>query len=294
MFTLQNDDLSVDILDPYRDQHFLGPRFCHSGYIWQITNNLGDHLLSGPEYPSLQPRPFNGQGLPEVFRFDDKWEGLPTTSKDNEALIIGVGRGTSTSSPISIGQATVSRYVEWIIESSPQMMQFSCNDSWNGWAYHLQRRVTLEGYQLSVENCLSNEGDKLLPVHWYLHPFFPVQNGQTTFSIKSGVCLPPTEAFTQDQHGTIHIEDLCQSDLGEVAWLGFPPGEQLEAQFSHPICKHVGVSCDYPASYVLFWANARATSVEPYMVRRVLPGETITWKTTYTFGSSIPVDSTSD
>ena len=67
----------VDILDPESDQRHLSPRFCHGAYIWQVRNADGQALLSGPEYPSPNPLAFNGQGLPEVFRFDEKWEGLP-------------------------------------------------------------------------------------------------------------------------------------------------------------------------------------------------------------------------
>ena len=81
MLILKNSELTIDLIDPASDQIHLGPRFCWGGYIWQVKDNKLGPLMSGPEWPKAFPDPFNGQGLPESFRYktrDNKfltWNG---------------------------------------------------------------------------------------------------------------------------------------------------------------------------------------------------------------------------
>ena len=134
-----------------------------------MRNADGQALLSGPEYPSPNPLAFNGQGLPEVFRFDEKWEGLPTTSDGQEALIIGVGRARSENTSINIGNAVVYQAVQWDISADDTSMEFCCEDAWQDWSYRLKRSLVIDGTSISVENELRNKGSKILPLHWYIH-----------------------------------------------------------------------------------------------------------------------------
>ena len=58
-----------------------------------------------------------------------------------------------------------------------------------------------------------------------------------------------------------------------MAWLGFPPGESLTANLSHPTCGSLRMECAYPASYVKRMGQSGNHPVEPYMVRHIAPAE---------------------
>ena len=86
MYSLTNDQLSVEVLDPIADQARLGARYCTGGYIFQIHDPHVGALLSGPTYPDAF-NTFDGQGIPDAFNLGP----LRAVGAATEALIIGVG-----------------------------------------------------------------------------------------------------------------------------------------------------------------------------------------------------------
>ncbi len=87
MYTLQNNHLTVDILDPVADQARFGTRYCTGGYIFQITDAQHGPLLTGPTYPDS----FNwldGQGIPDAFNLGPL---RLATATNPRALIMGIG-----------------------------------------------------------------------------------------------------------------------------------------------------------------------------------------------------------
>ena len=87
MYTLQNDQLSVDVLDPIADVERFGTRYCTGGYIFQVTDAEKGPLLSGPTYPDSF-NTFDGQGIPDAFNQSPLKDAK---SSDTQALIIGIG-----------------------------------------------------------------------------------------------------------------------------------------------------------------------------------------------------------
>ncbi|MEC7281971.1 MAG: hypothetical protein VXU50_07875, partial [Verrucomicrobiota bacterium] len=66
VYTLQNEVLSVDVLDPVADRERFGTRYCTGGYIFQVTDANYGPLLSGPTYPDSF-NTYDGQGIPDAF-----------------------------------------------------------------------------------------------------------------------------------------------------------------------------------------------------------------------------------
>ena len=90
VLTLNNSTLTVELVDPRQDAHLLGARYCHGGYIFQVTDIDHGDLLGTPARPY---NVFDGQGIPDAFNLSPLREvGETTTPTDSTtALIIGVG-----------------------------------------------------------------------------------------------------------------------------------------------------------------------------------------------------------
>eukprot|EP01045_Picozoa_sp_COSAG04_P007945 COSAG04_NODE_431_length_14522_cov_23.420717_1_plen_169_part_10 len=90
VLTLNNSSLTVELVDPRQDAHLLGARYCHGGYIFQVTDIDHGELLGTPARPY---NVFDGQGIPDAFNLSPLREaGESTTPSDSTtALIIGVG-----------------------------------------------------------------------------------------------------------------------------------------------------------------------------------------------------------
>ncbi|MCX6376202.1 MAG: hypothetical protein NTU88_09275 [Armatimonadetes bacterium] len=93
MIALQNDSLTVWILDPVADREWLGTRYCTGGFIFQVEDHDGSpargNLLSGPTYPHSYNL-FDGQGAPDAFHphlvIDQDPDGTPVR-------VLGIGIG---------------------------------------------------------------------------------------------------------------------------------------------------------------------------------------------------------
>ena len=90
MHTLENEELSVSILDPLADHERFGTRYCTGGYIFQVKNSRLGNLLSGPTYPD-DFNVFDGQGIPDSFSHNP----LRQQASDQEALVIGITSATT-------------------------------------------------------------------------------------------------------------------------------------------------------------------------------------------------------
>src|SRR5438445_10881336 len=89
MFHLESAGLRVSVLDPIADRKHIGSRYCAGGYIWQVTDNSKGPLVAGPQYPNPDPRPFDGQGLPEAFEIP---LGAADAKVGAAVWVIGVGK----------------------------------------------------------------------------------------------------------------------------------------------------------------------------------------------------------
>ena len=87
MYTIQNQNLAITLLDPVADQERFGTRYCTGGYIFQVDDGKVGPLLSGPTYPDSF-NVFDGQGIPDAFSHNP----LRDKPTDTEGQIMFHGR----------------------------------------------------------------------------------------------------------------------------------------------------------------------------------------------------------
>src|SRR5688572_29597943 len=109
MFTLKNEQLTVDVLDPVADQERFGARYCTGGYIFQVHDQRHGPLLSGPTYPDSFNW-FDGQGLPEAFNLGAL---RAPASTDLAAMVIGIGLCSISENRL---ESKVITFCEWSVE----------------------------------------------------------------------------------------------------------------------------------------------------------------------------------
>ena len=120
VLTLNNSTLTVELVDPRQDAHLLGARYCHGGYIFQVTDIDHGELLGTPARPY---NVFDGQGIPDAFNLSPLREaGETTTPTDSTtALIIGVGLCDTSVTPRDVtadpsAPTGVLDAAEWTVE----------------------------------------------------------------------------------------------------------------------------------------------------------------------------------
>jgi hypothetical protein len=52
-----------------------------------------------------------------------------------------------------------------------QVLVFSTRQTFEDWAFELDRTLTLTGRTLRVDTRIANTGKRLVPFPWYPHPF---------------------------------------------------------------------------------------------------------------------------
>lgn len=284
MIAISDHRLRVELLDPQAPHPAHGNRYCHGGYIWQVHDAQGP-LLSGPEYPHPTPTAFNGQGLPEVFRHADKQANQPLTQRpDGEGLIIGIGRCRGGFTPTDV---VLTSTVSWSVVRTDSSATFTSQDQHLDWAYHLTRRVALEGGELLSATTLRNAGNQPLPLQWYAHPFFAHRGGLTTCRFPDGgVTVPSNPAYAIANDVLAMRADAGWNRHGHFQWLDLRPGLLLEATLSHPRLDGIRIRGDFPIDRMPVWANSNTLSIEPYLRADLAPGQTLRWSLRYGFGAS--------
>ncbi len=285
MIALQSSTLSVDIIDPAIDGNRLGPRFCTGGYIYQVRDAVVGDLLSGPEYPSRDPSPINGQGAPEVFQFtlfDDEQE-TPATK-----LIIGVGvvdNAAGKRATESHFDAPVEEYCRWESIPSGDTLTMRTEQTGSGWSLALQKEILIRKRTIVSRTTLCNLGDKNLPYRWFAHPFFPIPAGPVCARLPLGCRLPVNPAFELDSLGSLSLVDGFEWTTGHYELIQNFEGENpFRAVQTHPLVTDVELACNFVPSKIALWANDRTVSLEPFTLGSLATGEASSWEIAYTFG----------
>lgn len=283
MLKLNNGELRVELLDPADpvDRARLGIRFVWGGYIWQVHDPKVGPLLAGPEWPSSKPIPFNGQGLPESFRHAEFGTGRPLILENDRGFIIGIGEVGRNMA----GYLDVLAPCPWSITTSHGVIEFCTEQAGNGYACQLTRRIALNQRTLTSSTRLTNIGQRPLPLHWFAHPFFALDDRLLTCGLPATWGMHDNIGYEfDDQHRLQFKRRFRDRDDGHFEQLIVGADTPLRAELSHPRLQGIVFTCDFVPDTCPVWGNSNTWSIEPYMATELAPGTDRAWTLTYEFG----------
>jgi hypothetical protein len=268
MYTLANDSLLVSVLDPVLDRHHLWTRYCHGGYIYQVTDHRHGPLLSGPEFPGPFS-PFNGQGIPDAFNLGPLAE---PGSGSSHALIIGIGL-------CDLAHDQVLEYCQWDVTQTTDTLTFRTQQAFQSYALDLERTLTLHGRSLRSATRLHNRGLRPIPVVWFPHPFFPPPPTDELCRFNIPVLMPENPGYTLAPNGFIRRT----GPPGHYQPLSHSAHTPLTVLMRHPAVNLVAGALSYVPAFFPIWGNDRTFSWEPFLERTVAASQTLDWHIDYDF-----------
>ena len=279
MITLANAELSLQLIDPVADRDRLSSRYCWGGYIWQVFDAAGQALVTGPEWPNPTPRPFNGQGLPESFRFRRR-SGEALTWNGREGVHLGGGRlGLDDK-----GEAVVVEPCVWTLERATDRLTFRTEQRMLGYDTALTREIQLRGRTIHSISRLTNRAGQPLSLEWFPHPFFALTDRLIEVEVPPACRLADNPGFSLDGRRLASRKRFDGDRDGHMDFLLLPPGVTVQARLTHPRLQWVDFSTSYAPSECVIWGNGNTFSIEPYLAATLAPGETREWSVTTAFG----------
>jgi len=273
--TLQHGSWRAEVFDPRPDPLALGARYVHGCYVQQLWR--GDRLLT--TRPSRDWKPYNGEGLPEVFERPFTWD---TALDGEEYLRIGAGklrRKGNDWGPHGFQSAPL----RWtVIQHNARSLEMRCADT-------LQRGKQTFGYELTRALYLHDAGlDSLTslrlhvpwnqPLIWHTHPFFAqTDSGATGFTFPGQPQVSGPLALRHD--GFWHFTD--SEGVASVLNLWGERGPiicHLDPQLGGG---RVGITLDRPLDHIVIYASPLAASPEPYLAHCFKDGEETSWTISY-------------
>ncbi len=271
MTTIQNQELSVELLDPNKDLDFFGTRYCTAGYIFQIEDMRRGPLLSGPTYPESF-NTFDGQGIPDSFNH------VPLRNQrqaGTDALVLGIGI-------CDLEQDRVVEFARWDIRTERQSVEFITVHSYQRFEAELRRRITLEGRSVISETRLINRGAGHLPVSWFPHPFFPQPDHPELCALSIPHGMPDNPGYMMGANGFIRRRGKPEKG-GHFQALPHSASTPLTVLQRHEKLGIVAGRTSYVPSCFPIWGNEATFSWEPYFERTAAAGETLRWSVEYHF-----------
>ncbi len=271
MYNLQNDTLTVQILDPVDDQDRFGVRYCTGGYIFQVVDPDHGDLMSGPTYPD-DFNWFDGQGIPDSF------SGNPLRDSENTstALILGIG-------VCDLEARSIVEPCEWTVQTTGTSVSMVTAHDFGQHAVDLERTVTLRSRTIRSSTFIRNREKAPLRINWFPHPFYPqLDDTQELCRFNSPVSFPDNDGFEWADSGFI-ARKTWPWTKGHYQALDHDGQIHLIVQQKHPTLGLVGATCSYVPDFFPIWGNANTFSWEPYLERTLAPGQTLTWWIDYQF-----------
>lgn len=281
MLYLNNDVLSVHLIDPTSDTDRLGPRFCTGGYIYQVEKKDVGPLLAGPYYPTEFPPVSDGQGLPEVFQAtllsDDISDGDPL-------IIFGVGLIKYHHDIHEMRKKdAVLEFCKWDVEQNSEYVRMTTVFSHDRWSYKMTRQVSLNGNGVVISTKLHNLSEIEMPFRWFAHPFFqPNENGDCGF-FHFNSSLNPNPGFSLSEKGLLRMKPDHDWKTGHYELVKDAPDQKINAEILHPSGRSFSMKGDFNMLKLALWANSNTFSIEPFFEKALLPEEEANWSLVYDF-----------
>ena len=272
MLTLQNNQLTVEILDPVADRERFGVRYCTGGYIFQIHDATHGPLLSGPTYPDTFNW-FDGQGIPDAFNLSP----LKTSESEPVALILGIGL-------CDLNAKTIQEFCQWQVNQNANAISFTTQQSFDDWNVTLERTVTLLNRTVRSDTTVRCTGRRPVPVRWFPHPFFPQlpAGNDELLKLNIPVSFPESPAYSQGENGFINRQGWPWT-AGYFQGLDHNATTNLIIIQRHPQLGQMTATCSYAPDFFPIWGNQNTFSWEPYLERTVASGQQVSWRIDYDF-----------
>jgi hypothetical protein len=272
MYTIQNQQLAVTLLDPDADQERFGTRYCTGGYIFQVEDAKVGPLLSGPTYPDSF-NVFDGQGIPDAFNHNP----LRAERTESEGQIIGIGH-------CNLASNTVNEFCVWRVEQTDASITMRTEQSVGQHALELERRVFVAGRTVSSQIALKNTGQSSIPISWFPHPFFPqLETSDELCKFNIPVHFPDNEGFAIADSGFIARKNWPWDKPGHFQALDHDATDHLVVFQKHPTIGLVAATCSYVPSFFPIWGNHKTFSWEPFLERTVARNQALSWSVDYEF-----------
>ena len=285
MYLLENNELSVSILDPKDDLDRCGSRYCVGGYIYQVTDRAHGPLLAGPQYPNPRPDVFHGQGAPDMFVTPLGADAAPV---GGEVGIIGVGRVRRTS-PVEPFQVRhnpeVIAFLPWTVEQTSTNITTQTEQTFQNWTYRLARRVSLDGRTIDSHTSIRSLGEAPLPVRWFPHPFFPLTGDGVLCRFSIPIEMAENPGFYVNEDGFVcRKQTFDWNHNGHFQALSYTANQDpLTIVQRHPLVGKVTTVADYALAFLPIWGNDCTFSFEPYLAMQLAQGQEAAWNIQYQF-----------
>lgn len=271
MYTLNNAQLQVELLDPAADQARFGVRYCTGGYIFQISDARHGPLLTGPTYPA-DFNWFDGQGIPDAFNLAPLRE---PTSTSTTSLIIGVGL-------CDLEARQVQEFCAWEVEQQESAVRMRTTQAFQSFELELERTVSLSNRTVRSATRVHNLGKSPFPLSWFPHPFFPQTEADELCRFNIPVGMPDNPGYALAESGFV-VRKAWPDQRGFYQALDHAAQTGLVVLQRHPALGLVAATCSYVPSFFPIWGNQHTFSWEPFLERTLARGQELTWWIDYTF-----------
>ena len=272
MYTLKNNQLTVEILDPVADSERFGVRYCTGGYIFQVHDAKLGPLLSGPTYPDSFNW-FDGQGIPDAFNLSP----LKTAESEPKALILGIGL-------CDLDARTMVEPCQWQVTQEANVVAFETEHVFDEWTVQIQRRVTLIERSVLSWIRVQNSGRRPVPIRWFPHPFFPQlpQGQDELIKLNMAVEFPQSDVYELAANGFIRRQSWPWTD-GHYQALDHNALSNLILIQRHPLLGQLTATCSFAPDFFPIWGNQNTFSWEPFLERSLASGQAYAWQIDYDF-----------
>ncbi|MCC5937084.1 MAG: hypothetical protein JJU34_07370 [Lunatimonas sp.] len=295
---IKSDDLHVNLYLPDATKgYYRGSRFDWSGVVSQLTYQ--GHTYFGQWFPRYDPY-LHDAIIGPVEAFDPI--GYEEAKAGEEFLKIGIGRIRKIDEEPYRFTAPfeITDHGKWRVKKTKNSVSFRQHLSKkNGYGYQYTKTVELAKGQpeMKLVHRLENTGKNPIKTRVYNHNFFMLDNKPIGPAYEVSFPFQPTLISNTRGMGT--VTEISGNKV--VFKEAIPPGESIyfvlggysEEASDYDITLTnrksgygVRITNDHPIVFLPFWGIHTTLCPEPYMDVHVMPGESQSWTTTYSFFST--------
>ena len=276
MHILRNTELTAELLDPVADQERFGPRYCTGGYVFQVHDQQHGPLLTGPTYPH-DFNWFDGQGIPDAFNLAPLRDPASTAV---DSLVLGVG-------VCDLDRREVLEFCAWEVAQTETpdggSLTYRTTHSFQGFDVTLERTVRLHHRTLVSETEVHNRGERLVPISWFPHPFYPQPADPELFRTNITIDMSANDGYEIAPNGFVRRRQLAAGHQGHYQALDLQASVPAHFLQRHPALGLVSASTSYAPTFLPIWGNHETFSFEPFFERSVAAGQSARWAVSYDF-----------